>query len=382
LDVTVQKQIIDLLKTLKARYRMSILFISHDLALVSQLVDRVIVMRDGRIREDGNVRQIFSSPKDRYTQALIQCRPTIEGAMYRLPVIEDFMSDSPEENNARLSRKRRKKPDMAQAPVLLQVDGLSKVFEKREGLWKKHKVTAVNNVSFQIKRGRTLGIVGESGSGKTTTAMMLLRLLQKDQGTSIFYGNDILNVSPKNFLPYRRRLQIVFQNPYASLNPRFTVGQSLLEPMLLHKIVSTEEEALKQALGWLNRVGLDESAFYKYPHEFSGGQRQRVALARALALHPEVLVLDEPVSALDVSIQAQILNLLRDIQDELGISYLFISHDLAVVRFLCDEVVVMKDGNVIESGLTESLFIHPQTEYTKQLLAAAPTIADSGYRTQ
>ena len=431
LDVTVQKQIIDLLRALKARHRMSVLFISHDLGLVSELADRIVVMRHGGIREDGEAEQILSAPRDRYTQALIQCRPTLTFQPRRLPVIEDFLEGAPEDNirkplgtrasrphhlekcglEARVPGKKRgfrrlpeecpgatqtniqidetaaaapgKKDKESEAGIfgetvasteLLRVRGLSKTFVKREGLLRKHETIAVNNLSFDLKRGRTLGIVGESGSGKTTLAMMILRLLDSDGGAVEFDGTDILQLTEKAFYPYRRRMQIVFQNPYASLNPRFTVGQSLLEPLRLHRAqanMSGKDEA-RLALDWLNRVGLDEDAFYKYPHEFSGGQRQRVALARALTVRPEMVILDEPVSALDVSVQAQILNLLKDIQDELSVSYLFISHDLGVVRFLCDEIVVMQGGNLVESGAADEIFENPQTAYTRQLLEAVP----------
>jgi peptide/nickel transport system ATP-binding protein len=256
----------------------------------------------------------------------------------------------------------------------MRVRGLRKTFVKREGLLRKHETVAVNDVSFDLKRGRTLGIVGESGSGKTTLAMMILRLLDSGGGVVEFDGTDILQLPEKAFHPYRRRMQIVFQNPYASLNPRFTVGQSLLEPLRIHRPEDgiSRKDAVHLAIDWLKRVGLGEEAFYKYPHEFSGGQRQRVALARALTVRPEVVIFDEPVSALDVSVQAQILNLLKDLQDELGVSYLFISHDLGVVRFLCDEVVVMQRGGVIESGAADEIFERPQTAYTRRLLEAVP----------
>jgi len=392
LDVTVQRQIIELLRALKARRRMSVLFISHDLGLVGELADRIVVMRHGCIREDGDAGQIFSAPRDRYTQALIQCRPTLASQPRRLPVIEDFLDDGTEpariqtqiqiqvmetaavtdENGAKTASP--KSIEYPAPPELMRVRGLSKTFVKREGMIRKHETVAVNDVSFDLKRGRTLGIVGESGSGKTTLAMMILRLLDSDHGAVEFDGADILPLPEKTFHPYRRRMQIVFQNPYASLNPRFTVGQSLLEPLRLHRAGTDmpRKDAVRRALDWLKRVGLGEEAFYKYPHEFSGGQRQRIALARALTVRPEMVILDEPVSALDVSVQAQILNLLKDIQDELGVSYLFISHDLGVVRFLCDEVVVMRHGGVVENGAADEIFWHPKTAYTRQLLEAVP----------
>ncbi|MDR2710073.1 MAG: ABC transporter ATP-binding protein [Burkholderiales bacterium] len=383
LDVTVQKQIVELLKTLKARHRMSILFISHDLALVGELADRIIVMRHGEIREAGDTQQIFSAPRDRYTQALLQCRPRLDETPSRLPTIDDFMAASQEsvEKKARALSPLTPLPPRERGTLspLLEVDHLKKSFFKREGLWRRYEIPAVKGVSFTLRRGETLGVVGESGCGKTTLGLTLLRLHHATSGAVRFDGQDVLTLSEKAFMPYRRRMQIVFQNPYASLNPRFTVGQSLLEPILLHRMASGRQAATALAFDWLYRVGLDREAFDKYPHEFSGGQRQRIALARALTVEPELLICDEPVSALDVSVQAQILNLLKDLQEQLGVSYLFISHDLAVVRYLCDTVMVMRDGEVIETGDVESLYRNPQDAYTRQLLAAVP---HSGIRGQ
>ncbi|MDR0771416.1 MAG: ABC transporter ATP-binding protein [Burkholderiales bacterium] len=395
LDVTVQKQIVELLKTLKARHRMSVLFISHDLALVGEVADRIVVMRHGEIREAGDAEQIFSSPRDRYTQALLQCRPRTDDVPSRLPTIENFMTETecpplhgegwdgdgdgdgvsiqPLSPNPAPTRGEGSK-----APLLLEVSGLKKSFYKRENLWRRHEIPAVKNASFTLRRGETLGIVGESGSGKTTLGLTLLRLHQATGGTVRFDGNDISALSKEAFMPYRRRMQIVFQNPYASLNPRFTVGQSLLEPILLHRIAADRKAATELTFDWLRRVGLDHEAFDRYPHEFSGGQRQRIALARALTVEPELLICDEPVSALDVSVQAQILNLLKDLQQELGVSYLFISHDLAVVRYLCDTVMVMRDGDIVEIGDVDSLYQNPQNVYTRQLLAAVPRGRDQG----
>jgi peptide/nickel transport system ATP-binding protein len=367
LDVTVQKQIINLLCDIKKRRNMAILFITHDLSLVAEIAERILVMRHGEIREQGTLEQIFLMPQDRYTQALLMCRPTLTSDEKRLPVIEDFLDETGD-----VPPKRTPRQKLSDPPVLMYARELSKTFTKSEGFFRKHQTDAVKKASFSVRRGQTLGIVGESGSGKTTLALMILRLLKSNGGSVTFYGNDILSLPEKSFKPYRRRIQMVFQNPYASLNPRFTVGQSLLEPIKLHKIATSHKSAVTQALDWLRRVGLDDDAFYKYPHEFSGGQRQRIALARALTVHPELVILDEPVSALDVSVQAQILNLLKDIQDDLGVSYLFISHDLAVVHFLCNEIIVMREGKVVESGDTRAIFTAPKSEYTQKLLASVP----------
>ncbi|MCL2297671.1 MAG: dipeptide ABC transporter ATP-binding protein [Proteobacteria bacterium] len=404
LDVTVQKQIVELLKTLKTRHRMSILFISHDLALVGELADRIIVMRHGEIREAGETVRIFSSPRDRYTQALLQCRPRLDDVPSRLPTIDDFMVEAQPlfplplcgggclegagegESPSPLSKGGVGEADGGlpsatgekNKTLLLEVSNLKKSFFKREGSWRRHEIPAVKNASFTLRRGETLGIVGESGCGKTTLGLTLLRLHQATGGTVRFDGQEVLALSEEAFMPYRRRMQIVFQNPYASLNPRFTVGQSLLEPILLHRMAADRQTATALAFDWLHRVGLDRDAFDKYPHEFSGGQRQRIALARALTVEPELLICDEPVSALDVSVQAQILNLLKDLQAQLGVSYLFISHDLAVVRYLCDAVMVMRDGEVVEINDVDSLYRNPQSAYTRQLLAAVPRVRYQG----
>ncbi len=368
LDVTIQRQILELLGRLKTSHHMSVLFISHDLGLVGEIADRVVVMRNGVIREQGPVSQIFEAPKDGYTKALLACRPSLEGNPRRLMVIDDHIAGRDASNNF--------KAKDANAPVVLEVKALAKSFWLKQGVFGKREFKAVQNVNFQLKKGHTLGVVGESGSGKTTMGLTLLRLHEPTGGEVIFDGKNLLKLSDKERQVMRRRIQIVFQNPYASLNPRFTIGQTLLEPMVIHGIGKDTAEREQRARALLEKVGLDGRAFGKYPHEFSGGQRQRVAIARCLTLNPEVLVLDEAVSALDVSVQAQVLNLLKDLQDEFGLSYVFISHDLAVVRFISDEVLVMKDGVVVEQASAEQILAAPKEDYTKRLLAAIPR----GYR--
>jgi len=363
LDVTIQRQILELLATLKARHRMSLLFISHDLGLVGEIADRVVVMRHGQVREQGPVAQIFAAPQDAYTRALLACRPSLSGPPpARLRVIDEFIADDAPAPAPRTAKD-------PQAPVLLEVRALAKSFWLRQGLFGRREFKAMRGVSFQLRRGHTLGVVGESGSGKSTLGLTLLRLLQPSGGQVLLDGRDLRE---SGRLALRRRLQIVFQNPYASLNPRFSIGQTLVEPMAIHGIGANLAEREQRARELLARVGLDGSAFAKYPHEFSGGQRQRVAIARCLTLQPEVLVLDEAVSALDVSVQAQVLNLLRDLQDELGLAYVFISHDLGVVRFMADEVLVMKDGEVIEQADAAQILAAPTQDYTRRLLAAVP----------
>jgi len=368
LDVTIQRQILDVLARLKEKHRMSMLFISHDLGVVGEIADEVVVMRQGTVREHGPVAGIFANPKDAYTKALLACRPTLEQRAPRLMVIDDHITGK--------ANTATGKPKDPTAPVVIEAESLTKSFWLRDGVFGRREFKAVKGASFKLRRGHTLGVVGESGSGKTTMGLTLLRLHEPNGGPTgglvRFEGRDLLTVPRRDMLPIRQRIQVVFQNPYASLNPRFTIGQTLVEPMTIHGIGADAAEREARARVLLVKVGLDDSAMHKYPHEFSGGQRQRVAIARCLTLNPEVLVLDEAVSALDVSVQAQVLNLLKDLQDELGLAYIFISHDLAVVRFMADEVLVMKDGEVVEQASVAQILDAPQQEYTRRLLGAIP----------
>ena len=369
LDVTVQRQILELLARLKEKHRMGLLFISHDLGVVGEIADHVVVMRQGTVREQGPVASIFSAPQDAYTRALLACRPTLEQHASRLQVVDDHIAGhSPRQDVA-----RAKDPE---APVIVEAESLSKSFWVRKGVFGRTEFEAVKNASFRLRKGHTLGIVGESGSGKTTLGLALLRLHEPSggpvRGRVIFDGRDLLALPRAALLPLRRRIQVVFQNPYASLNPRFTVGQTLVEPMTIHGIGADLAQREQRARALLAKVGLADEALGKYPHEFSGGQRQRIAIARCLTLDPEVLVLDEAVSALDVSVQAQVLNLLKDLQDELGLAYVFISHDLAVVRFMADEVLVMKDGIVVEQASAAAILERPREDYTRRLIGAVP----------
>jgi len=368
LDVTIQRQILELLVRLQARRRMSMLFISHDLALVGEFAHAVVVMRSGHVKESGSVSEIFTSPQDPYTKALLACRPDPDRPGARLQTIDDFMGAATDAHVAAA-------PVPPQAPdqgPLLEVRGLRKVFDRRTGLFGNDPFVAVDEVSFQLKRGQTVGIVGESGSGKTTTGLCILRLHKASGGQALFEGRDLLAMSDREFSPYKRRVQIIFQNPYASLNPRFTVSQLLDEPMMLHGVGTAGADRQARAVALLERVGLSASALNRYPHEFSGGQRQRIAIARCLTLSPDLIVCDEAVSALDVSVQAQVLNLLKELQHDLGLSYLFISHDLGVVRHMSDTVIVMQNGRVVEQGPAGPLYEQPAHPYTRELLAAAP----------
>ena len=334
LDVTVQKQILELIAELQRRRRMSMLFITHDLSLAGALADQVVVMRQGEIREQGPAKQVFGAPRSEYTQMLLAARPRID------------------QTPARPSR-----PD---GEVVLEARELAKNFDG---------VPAVKRASFKLAKGKTLGLVGESGSGKTTLGLMATRLHQPSGGELRFHGQDAHAVPP---LAFKRKVQIVFQNPYASLNPRFTVAATLTEPMRLHGMGTNDAERNERAAQLLAKVGLPASALARYPHQFSGGQRQRIAIARALSLEPELLICDEAVSALDVSIQAQLLDLLQRLQAETAMSYLFISHDLAVVKRMADDLMVMKDGEVVESGTAEEIYADPKHPYTRTLLACVP----------
>jgi peptide/nickel transport system ATP-binding protein len=369
LDVTIQKQIMELIARLQKKHQMAVLFITHDLGLVAEIADRVIVMRHGEVREEGAASQVLGAPADAYTRALLHCRPRLDERPLRLPVIDDYLEGRAAPSIALPQRTRGYAPG---DETLLVVDKLSKSFYVREGLFGKREFKAVKDVSFTLPRGKTLGVVGESGSGKTTVGLTLLRLHRATGGSAIFDGRDLVTMPDRDYMAYKRRIQIIFQNPYASLNPRFTVGQILLEPLRIHKIGANDSERTAMAHYLLDRVGLPAQAFQRYPHEFSGGQRQRIAIARCLTMKPEILVCDESVSALDVSVQAQVLNLLQDLQDEFKMSYIFISHDLSVVKYMADQVMVMHHGSVVEMANSDELYRNPRHPYTQALLAAIP----------
>ena len=365
LDVTVQRQIVELLARLQQRQKMSMLFISHDLGLVGEISDRVVVMRNGLVREAGDAAAIFTSPQDAYTQALLACRPRLDARPRRLAVIDDIMNQRPAITEERISTP-------ANGPALIEVTGLQKDYPLKTGLFKRSVFSAVKSANFSLHKGRTLGVVGESGSGKTTVGMMLTRLTPATAGSIMFEGIDLATLNAAQMRAYRSRIQIIFQNPYASLNPRFTVGQILMEPMRIHSIGKDDGERAQRAVALIEKVGLPADAFGKYPHEFSGGQRQRIAIARCLTMKPEIIVCDESVSALDVSVQATVLNLLLDLQEEFGLTYVFISHDLAVVKYMADDILVMNQGEIVERGSSDDIYNRPQHAYTRQLLGAIP----------
>lgn len=377
LDVTIQKQILDLIAKLQKQYGMSVLFITHDLGVIGDIADEVVVMYRGNIVEQGTKEDIFRNPKHPYTKGLIACRPTLDHSPVRLPTVSDFMTADGQEkayDKSLLKREKPIRPITDKNPLLLEIKNIKKFFPLEKGIFGKVKswVPAVDDVSFKVYKGRTLGLVGESGCGKTTLGRTLLRLIEPTAGEIFYNGKDITKLGREELRALRRKVQIIFQDPYASLNPRMTIGSALMEPLIIHGIGKSKADREQRARDLLARVGMDPNMVNRYPHEFSGGQRQRICIARALAVEPEFIVCDESVSALDVSIQAQILNLLLDLQDEFNLTYIFISHDLAVVKYISDEIAVMNKGKVVEMNEANEIYRAPQDAYTKKLLSAIP----------
>ncbi len=387
LDVTVQATIIDLLRELQASRDMALIFITHDLGLIAEVADKVAVMYKGKIVEFDDAVKIFAHPQHPYTKGLIACRPKLNRRPRKLLTVADYMSIeelptgqaivqakepteppgwTPEEIAQRLTILEQEQP-------ILQVRDLKVGFPIKGilgGIKRYHM--AVNGVSFDVKRGETLGLVGESGCGKTTLGRTLLGLLQPMSGQIFFEGKDITTLKGEALQKMRREMQIIFQNPYSSLNPRMKVGEAIAEPLVIHSL-GTKRQRRERVAYLLERVGLSADAMNRYPHQFSGGQRQRICIARCLAVNPKFIICDESVSALDVSVQAQVLNLLKQLQNEFGLTYIFISHDLSVVKFMSDRILVMNGGQIVEQGIAENLYRHPQEEYTQKLIAAIPT---------
>ncbi|MCG8761236.1 ABC transporter ATP-binding protein [Tenacibaculum finnmarkense] len=373
LDVTVQKEIIALLKELQQEYKMGIIFISHDLGLVSEIADTVVVMRKGKVVEQGITKELFLHPKENYTKALIKSKPTLKKRFKILPTVIDFIKNTVKtEVYTDEERKEFHQKIYAKTP-LLEIKNLHKEYVSKVGWFSKRTVVkAVNDVSFKIYQGETVGLVGESGCGKTTLGSSILQLEKATSGQIIYKGEDITRLSKKALKKLRKDIQIIFQDPFSSLNPRITVGNAIVEPMKVHNILNSFKERKEYVLNLLEKVGLEKAHFDRYPHEFSGGQRQRIGIARTIALQPKLIICDESVSALDVSVQAQVLNLLNELKAEFNFTYLFISHDLSVVKYMSDQLVVMNKGQIEEIADADEIYNNPKTSYTKTLIAAIP----------
>ena len=368
---------------------MGIMFITHDLGVIAELADKVVVMYKGKIVEQGNVWDIFTNPSHPYTKGLLACRPPLNKRYKFLPTVSDFMTVDKNgnivDNNINVSeftksleisseeRQNKHKKIFSEKPIL-KIKNLKTFFPIRNGFFGgiTDYVKAVNNVSFDVFPGETLGLVGESGCGKTTIGRTIMRLEEPTDGVMIYNEKDVSKMNAKQLRDFRKEVQIIFQDPYSSLNPRMTIGNAIMEPMKVHNILKNDEERKARVEELLSRVSLDPSHFYRYPHEFSGGQRQRIGIARALAVNPKFIICDESVSALDVSVQAQVLNLLNELKDEFGLTYIFISHDLSVVKYMSDRMVVMQNGKVEEMGDADQIYNHPKTQYTKKLIDAIP----------
>lgn len=373
LDVTVQKNIIQLLKELQVETKMSIIFITHDLSLISEIANRVLVMYKGDIVEQGEVSTIFKTPQHLYTKALINSRPSLNTRLKTLPTIQDYLNNTTKTEIITSEERQSKHEKLYSKPPLLEVINVEKEYFSKSGWFSKpQSFKAVNDVSFKLYEGETLGLVGESGCGKSTLGNAILQLDKATAGKILYQGIDITKLSKSEIKKLRKDIQIIFQDPYSSLNPRIPVGEAIMEPMKVHKLYHSDDERKEKTIEILDKVGLSEDYFNRYPHEFSGGQRQRIGIARTIALQPKLIVCDESVSALDISVQAQVLNLLNNLKETFGFTYIFISHDLAVVKYMSDQLLVMNQGKVEELDDADSIYRSPKTVYTKKLIDAIP----------
>ncbi|MDY8137161.1 ABC transporter ATP-binding protein [Aquimarina sp. 2201CG5-10] len=373
LDVTVQRDIIGLLKELQKAYNMSILFISHDLSLISEIADNVLVMYQGKIVESGSANEIFHHPKQDYTRALISSRPSLDTRLKKLPTIADFLDNTNYQNEiiTKTQREQHHK-ELYDQPPLLEVVDVKKSYLSKVGLFGKSEFLAVDNVSFKLYEGETLGLVGESGCGKSTLGNTILQLDKANSGQILYKGEDITKLNSAQIRKLRKEIQLIFQDPFASLNPRLPIGKAIMEPMQAHQLYNNDAERKEKTINLLERVGLTAVHFDRYPHEFSGGQRQRVGIARTIALQPKLIICDESVSALDISVQARVLNLLNELKENFGFTYIFISHDLAVVKYMSDQLLVMNKGQIEEHGDADEIYENPKKKYTQKLIDAIP----------
>jgi len=382
LDVTVQKTILDLIKSLQVKRNMSVIFITHDLGVVAEIANHVVVMKGGEKVESGTTQQLFENPKHPYTKGLLACRPPIDFRLKKLPIVEDFLAlDQPVNdfiNQLKITPQEQltELEKVLKQDHIIEVSNLNTHFPIQQGVFRKTVgyVKAVNDVSFHVHRGETLGLVGESGCGKTTLGRSILRLIEPTSGSVKYNGEELITLNAEAMRVKRKDLQIIFQDPYSSLNPRMKVGQAILEPMQVHKIEDNNKVRKEKVIDLMETVGLRAEQFDRYPHEFSGGQRQRVCIARALAMNPKFIICDESVSALDVSVQAQVLNLLNELKSKFSFSYVFISHDLSVVKYMSDRMIVMKEGQIEETGIAEDIYRNPQSIYTQKLIEAIPKV--------
>jgi len=374
LDVTVQKNILQLIKELQEEQKMGVIFITHDLGVVSEIADKIAVMYKGKIVETNSRKEIFDTPQHPYTKGLLACRPLFHKKGERLPVVSDFLEERKTEIKSSDEKQEIRNIKNDKPETLLRVKNLSVWFPVKKNLLGRSLsfTKAVNDVSFEVIKGETLGLVGESGCGKTTLGRTLLRLIEPTEGEIIYNGIDLTKKTSDEIISLRKDIQLVFQDPYSSLNPRLTIGSAITEPLKVHGQYKNEKQRKEKAVDLLEKVNLDSKHFHRYPHEFSGGQRQRIVIARALALNPSFIICDEPVSALDVSVQAQVLNLLNDIKKEFGFTTIFISHDLAVVRYISNRIMVMHKGKIVEQGDADEVYYHPKNEYTRNLIDSIP----------
>ncbi|MCB4798388.1 ABC transporter ATP-binding protein [Neotamlana laminarinivorans] len=373
LDVTVQQDIIKLLKSIQSDTKMSVIFITHDLSLISEIANRILVMYKGEIVEQGRAQTIFREPKHLYTKALINSRPSLDSRLKVLPTIQDFLNNTPKTEIITKEQRKKNHKKIYSKPPILEIVNIEKEYFNKGGWFSKPETfKAVNNVSFKLYEGETLGLVGESGCGKSTLGNAILQLDKATAGKILYKGEDITKLKTYEIKRLRKEIQIIFQDPYSSLNPRIPVGEAIMEPMRVHKLYNSEDERKEKTIDILNRVGLSEDYFNRYPHEFSGGQRQRIGIARTIALQPKLIVCDESVSALDISVQAQVLNLLNELKEAFGFTYIFISHDLAVVKYMSDQLLVMNKGKIEELDDADAIYSNPKKEYTKKLIHAIP----------